>query len=216
MYGCNVLAGPHKLKERIFPLMFSRIEENFSYDECNFIIQKTKESTARVVMSRNLVQNSYTLECSFCGPTNGKYQDCQFNPPILKKMGHKFCLNMLQFQENTRLVKECYSLVLESFDSEQALMDAKLEEEKRPSNSNKKTKGGKEIQKFTSIADNSASSGTNSSKKGKTKGKNLKKSSSTNDKKRSHSAELKQIKPAKKKILIHNNNSKPSKTKKKK
>ena len=210
------MTGPHKLKERIFPVMFSRIEENFSYDECNFNVQKTKESTARVVMSRIGVQNSYTLECSFCGPTNGKYQECQFNPPILKKMGHKFCLNLLQFQENTRLVKECYSLILESFESEQALIDAKLEEEKRPSNSNKKSKGGKEVQKFTSIADSSASNAVNSSKKGKGKGKNLKKSSSTNDKKRSHSAELKQLKPAKKKNSVNTNNSKASKGKKKK
>lgn len=131
-------------------------------------------------------------------------------------MGHKFCLNLLQFQENTRLVKDCYSLILESFESEQALIDAKLEEEKRASNSNKKMKAGKEGQKFTSIADNSASSGANSSKKGKSKGKNLKKASSTNDKKRSHSAELKQIKPAKKKTSANAKDSKPSKSKKKK
>jgi len=65
MYGCNNFTGPDKLKERIFPFMFSQKEENFSYDECSFNVQKTKESTARVVMSKQGIQNSYTLECSF-------------------------------------------------------------------------------------------------------------------------------------------------------
>jgi hypothetical protein len=45
--------------------MLAQKEENFSYEECNFNIQKSKETTARVVMSRVNIQNSYTLECSF-------------------------------------------------------------------------------------------------------------------------------------------------------
>lgn len=64
MYGCNTLTGPSKLKERIFPFMFAQKEENFSYDDCNFQVQKNKESTARVVMSRINIQNSFTLEIS--------------------------------------------------------------------------------------------------------------------------------------------------------
>ena len=33
MYGCNVLTGPNKLKEKVFPFMFAQKEDNFSYDE---------------------------------------------------------------------------------------------------------------------------------------------------------------------------------------
>mmetsp|Transcript_16536 Transcript_16536/g.14437 ORF Transcript_16536/g.14437 Transcript_16536/m.14437 type:complete len:107 (+) Transcript_16536:185-505(+) len=106
MYGCNILTGSNKLKERIFPYMFSQREENFSFEDCNFNVQKTKESTARVVMCRSNIQYSYTLECSFCGPNGGKYQDCHFTPPIMKNMGKEFCLNMLRFNESTSLVKE--------------------------------------------------------------------------------------------------------------
>jgi hypothetical protein len=65
MYGCNNLTGPNKLKEKIFPFMFAQKEQNFSFDDCNFNVQKTKESTARVVMHRINIQYSYTLECSF-------------------------------------------------------------------------------------------------------------------------------------------------------
>lgn len=141
MYGCNVLSGPNKLKERIFPFMFSQREENFSFEECNFNVQKTKESTARVVMSKINIQNSYTLECSFCGPNGGKYQDCHFTPPIMKNMGKEFACTLLQYYENTQLYRDCYSIILDNFEHEQAMLDSKLEEEKRnSSNKNGKLK----------------------------------------------------------------------------
>jgi hypothetical protein len=131
MYGCNILSGPNKLKERIFPFMFAQKEDNFSFDECNFNIQKTKETTARVVMSKINIQNSYTLECSFCGPTQGKYMNCHFTPTIMKNMGKEFCMNMLQFYDDQDYYKHCYSTILDDFDHEQAIVDARLEEEKR-------------------------------------------------------------------------------------
>jgi hypothetical protein len=48
---------------------------------------------------------SYTIECSFCGPTNGKYKDCHFNTSMLevresfifKEMGKNFCLTLIDF-----------------------------------------------------------------------------------------------------------------------
>jgi len=69
MYGCNNTAKDKRLKERVFPLMFSRISDYFSFDNCSFKIEKAKEATARVVIWKefNLV-NSFTCECSFCGP----------------------------------------------------------------------------------------------------------------------------------------------------
>ena len=221
MYGCNVLTGPNRLKERIFPYMFSQREENFSFDECNFAIQKTKETTARVVMSKQEIQYSYTLEWSFWGPTSGKYQDWHFTPPIMKNMGKEFWLTLLQFYENTQLFKDCYAIILDNYENEQKVTGEKTEEEKKCAAAKAgKIKAVKDAINAASASDSSAANGTtSSSKKKKTnKPKNaLKKSSSTNDKKRSHSEEPKQLKPSKKqKPAPAKEVAKPAKSKKKK
>ena len=213
MYGCNQLTGPNKLKERIFPFMFSQREEIFNFEDCNFNVQKTKESTARVVMSKSNIQYSYTLECSFWGPVAGKYQDCHFTPPIMKNMGKEFCLNLLKFTENKSFVKDWYSIILDSFEREQAIMESKVEEEKR-AGGGKGGKGKKDSQKLSSTEGSSGSSNTSGKKK--SKGKGYKKGTSNSDKKRSHSAELKQLKPNKKSESGAKGGSKLNKNKKKK
>ena len=60
--------------------MFSENCENFSFEDCAFMVHKSKESCGRIVMWRefNLV-NSYTCEASFCGPTRGIHNGCHFN-----------------------------------------------------------------------------------------------------------------------------------------
>jgi len=66
--------------------------EYFSYENCNFSIHKAKESTGRVVLYREFsLSNSYTLECSFFGPTKGSYRDCHFNISMLLEIGESFC-----------------------------------------------------------------------------------------------------------------------------
>jgi hypothetical protein len=51
MYGCNNnTSKDKKLKEKVFPLLFSKLSDNFSFEGCSFNIQKSKESTARVVV----------------------------------------------------------------------------------------------------------------------------------------------------------------------
>jgi hypothetical protein len=76
-------------------------------------------------------------------------------------------------------------------------------------------RANKDSQNYASSANDPASNGmNNSNKKKKVKGKTLKKAVSTNDKKRSHSAEPKQIKPTKKKSAA-SQNAKPVKAKKK-
>lgn len=47
----------------------------------------------------NLI-NSFTLECSFCGPTNGLYKDCHFTIALLKDLGKTFCLTLLDYTCN--------------------------------------------------------------------------------------------------------------------
>jgi len=53
----------------------------------------------------NLI-NSYTLECSFCGPTNGLYKDCQFTINLLKDLGRIFCVSLIDYASNEVKVRE--------------------------------------------------------------------------------------------------------------
>mmetsp|Transcript_30804 Transcript_30804/g.30341 ORF Transcript_30804/g.30341 Transcript_30804/m.30341 type:complete len:93 (-) Transcript_30804:478-756(-) len=65
MYGCHNKTSD-KNAEKLFPLVFSKTHSSFSIDDCNFNIQKDKESTGRVVIRREYdVVNSFTLESSF-------------------------------------------------------------------------------------------------------------------------------------------------------
>ena len=106
MYGCSN-QKTDRLKERIFPLLFHKNSEHFSFNNCNFNVQKARESTARVVMWKefNLI-NSFTLECSFCGPTSGIYKDCHFTISLLKDLGKQFCTAMIDYACNEVKVKE--------------------------------------------------------------------------------------------------------------
>ncbi len=95
------------MKERIFPLLYHKNTEHFSFNNCNFVVQKAREATARVVMWKefNLI-NSFTLECSFCGPTNGLYKDCHFTITLLKDLGRIFCLTLIDYASNEAKVKD--------------------------------------------------------------------------------------------------------------
>lgn len=90
-------------------MLFAENSENFSFEDCNFAVQKSRESTARIVMWRefNLI-NSFTLECSFCGPTKGMYTGCHFNPTILEIMGAVFCKTLVDYIDNEVRVKQIY------------------------------------------------------------------------------------------------------------
>ena len=80
--------------------IYAENSENFSYEDCCFEVQKSREATARVVMWRefNLI-NSFTLEASFCGPTRGLYKGSHFNPTVLEIMGRVFCKTLADYAE---------------------------------------------------------------------------------------------------------------------
>ena len=68
-------------KEKIFPLLFSKRCQSFSYQDCSFVLSKDKENTAWAVINREFgIKNSYTLEASFAGPDQGKFAGCHFTP----------------------------------------------------------------------------------------------------------------------------------------
>jgi len=56
------------------PKVLAQIAPAFSFANCSFAVEKSKESTARVVVWRQIgVVRSYTMESSYCGCDQGKY-----------------------------------------------------------------------------------------------------------------------------------------------
>ena len=86
--------------------MFHENCDNFNFEDCSFVVHKSKESCSRVVMWRefNLI-HSYTCEASFCGPTRGIHNNCHFNPVLLEQVGKYFCITLHDMTENRERVK---------------------------------------------------------------------------------------------------------------
>jgi cytosolic carboxypeptidase protein 2/3 len=118
MYGCHNKNTDKRNAEKIFPLVFSKTHSSFSFDDCNFNIQKDKESTGRVVVRKEYsVINSFTLEASFCGPNVGKYKDCHFTPTQLKEAGKAFCITLNNMEDKkikVDLLKELQASIIPS------------------------------------------------------------------------------------------------------
>ncbi|KGL79852.1 Cytosolic carboxypeptidase 1, partial [Tinamus guttatus] len=88
MYGCsiketmwhtNVSSSSCDLIEdpgyRTLPKILSQTAPAFCMGSCSFVVEKSKESTARVVVWREIgVQRSYTMESTLCGCDQGKYK----------------------------------------------------------------------------------------------------------------------------------------------
>ena len=94
----NSIPKNDKFKERVFPYILEKQADTFNFSDCSFAVQKSKESTARVVIWRELgIQNSFTLEASFCGADFGKHADLHFNTDMLQEIGHRFCETIIQY-----------------------------------------------------------------------------------------------------------------------
>jgi hypothetical protein len=67
MYGCHNPKVPEET--RIFPYLLSKISKYFSFDSSRFGVQKSKESTARIALYKDLqnVPNIFTMESTFSG-----------------------------------------------------------------------------------------------------------------------------------------------------
>ena len=97
MYG-NSSKGDSRHRERIFPYMLERQAEVFSYIDCAFSVQRSKEGTGRVVGWKELaITNSFTLEASFCGADFGKYADLHFNTNMLVEMGYHLVETIIEY-----------------------------------------------------------------------------------------------------------------------
>ena len=100
IYGCDSLEdASSRLKSRVFPRMLSKnAPDMFSYNSSRFVVQKSKEGTGRVVMWREAgIQNSYTLEATYSGSTQGKLKYVQFSTAHLEEMGYHLCDTLLDY-----------------------------------------------------------------------------------------------------------------------
>ncbi|XP_062855346.1 cytosolic carboxypeptidase 1 isoform X2 [Trichomycterus rosablanca] len=115
MYGCslketvwqtNVSASSSDLQEdlgyRTLPKLLSQLAPAFSLSSCSFVVERSKESTARVVVWREIgVQRSYTMESTLCGCDQGKYKGLQIGTRELEEMGAQFCMALLRLRRHT-------------------------------------------------------------------------------------------------------------------
>ncbi|XP_033018639.1 cytosolic carboxypeptidase 3 isoform X3 [Lacerta agilis] len=101
MYGCEKRDHQEEgagLNQRVFPFIMSkRCPDKFSFQDCNFKIQKAREGTGRIVMWKMGISNSYTLEVTFCGSKLGSRHGTHFSTKDLESIGHHFCESLLDF-----------------------------------------------------------------------------------------------------------------------
>jgi len=98
MYGCEQRSSEFRLHERILPRLLWENALVFAYEDCSFAVTKSKDTTARVVVARELgITNSYTLEASFCGSNFGRYNSCHFSTMHFEQVGRSFCETIFDF-----------------------------------------------------------------------------------------------------------------------
>ncbi|KAK5867949.1 hypothetical protein PBY51_012401 [Eleginops maclovinus] len=120
LYGCSLketlwqsgsAVNTMGLKEdpgyRTIPKTLDSLAPAFSFNSCNYLVEKSRSSTARVVVWREMgVLRSYTMESTHNGCDQGIYKGLQTGTRELQEMGVKFCHSLLSL---TKDLKAFYS-----------------------------------------------------------------------------------------------------------
>ncbi|XP_025929006.1 cytosolic carboxypeptidase 4 [Apteryx rowi] len=81
---------------RTLPKILDKVAPPFVMNSCSFLVEKSRESTARVVAWQEMgILRSYTMESTYCGCNHGLYKGLQLGTQELEEMGSKFCLGLL-------------------------------------------------------------------------------------------------------------------------
>ncbi|KAJ3125319.1 Cytosolic carboxypeptidase 1 [Nowakowskiella sp. JEL0407] len=92
LFGVENGPGIHDGLEKVFPQLISDICPLFDYSKCRYNIEKSKETTARVIICKELcVLNSFTLESTYCGGDFGIKKGLQYQISDLEQVGIDFC-----------------------------------------------------------------------------------------------------------------------------
>lgn len=102
MYGCDdKKKGIGKPQVRGFPRFLSNHNlgsKYVSFNDCSFHVKKGRESTARVVVAKEMnIPNSFTLEATFCGANYGPLKHCHMNIGHLQEVGVAVCDAFLNY-----------------------------------------------------------------------------------------------------------------------
>ncbi|MGH0140163.1 UNVERIFIED_CONTAM: hypothetical protein FKN15_070536 [Acipenser sinensis] len=117
LYGCSIketfwqsgsTVNTVALKEdpgyRTLPKILDKIAPAFAFQSCSFLVEKSRASTARVVVWREMgVVRSYTMESTYCGCDQGLYKGLQIGTQELEEMGSKLCQGLLALKRNSLL-----------------------------------------------------------------------------------------------------------------
>ncbi|XP_077953995.1 cytosolic carboxypeptidase 4-like isoform X2 [Gasterosteus aculeatus] len=116
LYGCSVketlwqsgsAVNTVGLKEdpgyRTIPKTLDRLAPAFSFNSCNYLVEKSRSATARVVVWREMgVLRSYTMESTHNGCDQGIYKGLQTGTKELQEMGGKFCHSLLSVTKDVK------------------------------------------------------------------------------------------------------------------
>ncbi|XP_046403035.1 cytosolic carboxypeptidase 1-like isoform X2 [Ischnura elegans] len=105
VYGCSQehswFKGDRAVPENpveflMLPHLMDRFNPAFSLSNCNFTVEKNRESTARVTFWREFgIKRSYTMESTYCGMDQGTLNGYHINTFHLKEVGVSFCEALL-------------------------------------------------------------------------------------------------------------------------
>ncbi|KAK7121699.1 hypothetical protein R3I93_022703 [Phoxinus phoxinus] len=115
LYGCSMKEtlwqsgspiNTASLKEdpgyRTIAKTLDRIAPAFSFNNCNYLVEKSRASTARVVVWREIgVLRSYTMESTYNGCNQGVYKGLQTGTREMEEMGMKFSQSLLTLRRNS-------------------------------------------------------------------------------------------------------------------
>lgn len=114
-YGCCVKSKDFEGRKanvmiKFLPYTLSTHNRNFSFKDCKFRLEKSKEKTQRIVLFKEFgILNAYTVEASFYGPSSSAYlenrspregeesSDCHFETSHLEGVGRDLCRHFNSF-----------------------------------------------------------------------------------------------------------------------
>jgi len=96
MYGNNINDDPSST--RMFPYIMSKLTDFFSFSSSKFSMTKSKETTARISLYRELqIPCIYTMEASFWGADQGELEGLHFNAVHFNKIGRNLLHALILF-----------------------------------------------------------------------------------------------------------------------
>ena len=122
MYGCENRRHSDKyLKEQIFPLMLHKnASDKFSFESSKFTIQRSKESTGRVVFWNMGIMNSFTLEASYGGSNLGSRAYTHFTTGDYQALGKYYCETLHDFYAPDPPLEQLRGLILQRLIKEES------------------------------------------------------------------------------------------------